>query len=42
MSKAAHPVRWAVSLIRKRAEELGTIEAPEQTAIAKAALTRDR
>jgi hypothetical protein len=35
---AKHPQRWSVSVIRKRAEELGTIEAPdEQSAIAKAA-----
>ena len=37
MAKASRPIRWSVSLIRKRAEELGTVEAPdEQSAIARA------
>jgi len=37
MAKASRPIRWSVSFIRKRAEELGTVEAPdEQSAIARA------
>jgi hypothetical protein len=37
MAKVSRPIRWSVSLIRKRAEELGTVEAPdEQSAIARA------
>jgi hypothetical protein len=37
MTKVSRPIRWSVSLIRKRAQELGTIEAPDElSAIARA------
>jgi hypothetical protein len=35
---AKHPLRWSVSVIRKKAEQLGTVSAPdEKTAIELAA-----
>jgi hypothetical protein len=35
---AKHPQRWSVSIIRKKAEQLGTVSAPdEKTAIELAA-----
>jgi hypothetical protein len=37
MAKVSRPIRWSVSLFRKRAEELGSIEAPDElSAIARA------
>jgi hypothetical protein len=37
MTKVSRPIRWSVSLIGKRAEELGTLEAPDElSAIARA------
>jgi hypothetical protein len=38
MAKPERLHRWSVSLIRKRAEQIGTVEAPdEQSAVEKAA-----
>jgi hypothetical protein len=37
MAKASRPIRWSVSLIRSRSDELGVIEAPDElSAIARA------
>jgi len=38
LAMAKHPQRWSVSVIRKKAEQLGTVSAPdEKTAIELAA-----